>query len=525
MPAHDSELLQTVKTLVQRFGARIVSDADNFQATLADWVDESDTGRAGLLVDAVRTGALDQLQRSMSVAGSDPAVAVAQASQMLQRQRGGTDAGSAHWAVALLGAGLGIVPEHLIASGPPAGGPPQPPLPVPPHPGPGQGPGPIPNTDETINIPQGGDTAPTPPLPLPIPSRSGISGKVVAIIAGALAVLVGATIALVVVLGGGDDDKDKPKADASPSESAEPERITTDVTTVAKHFAALGNLVSASNCRSEDLQEGFSERVVCSFAGFEVHLAEAIDAETLEIHRAEATKADGTPLLTSTSSNDRASVTQVVYQANGDAPYPDGGTRLYWDSSDSLQSGSVVVDSQKTGAQDLRTWYDNIGGPIAAAPFAGIEPFKNVDLYVFYKRHEYAVDPTTCKASPSSARDYDYLEYVSCDATDGFQYAEFSIAENLREERSGLPKRSNEEDQYALKYDGAYSHFERQTNNGIYRVYLACYKDRCSADNDFYTWGYKDDEDMAGVLNLYSLDGDINTAKMFSQLGLEAGNS
>lgn len=87
MPVQDSDLLQTIETLVEQFGVRSVTDADDFRAILADWVDAEDAAQARLLVDAVRLGALDLLRHSISVAGSDPEIAVAQAAEFLQKYK------------------------------------------------------------------------------------------------------------------------------------------------------------------------------------------------------------------------------------------------------------------------------------------------------------------------------------------------------------------------------------------------------------------------------------------------------
>ena len=533
-----SSLHEAVKTLTQRFGTGIVSNADNFSAVLEDWAEEGDAAQAALLVDAVRYGALEQLQRVMAVPGSDATAAVNQAAEHMVSRRGGTDPSSARWAVAVLGSALNLVPESLVAA--PAGGPPPPHPPSPPPPPPHLG---DLSNGQPVTVPggplQGGGpwtpggamVPPTPPYLGPGPSGYATkSRKTFWIVLGsAVAVLavIGGVLA-VVVAGGGDDDKNPDPDNTSktpptspsttqPPTPSEPERITTDVLTVAQHFSSLGNLSNASSCRSEVLTTGYKEIVVCSYSDYDVRLAETADQATLDAESAPFQHPVVEPDLSSATTGPAGTFAQLIYNDTGDGDFPLGATELYWNSMATLMSASVVNADQNPSANAMREWYNSVGSQIPAPAF-DIAPFVNVDLYLWANRNDSTYQPGTCEVDKDLAREFKLNEYVRCDGTEGFSTATFSVTDNLSAYREdSLPERSNTDDNFVLKYQGAYTYPPSNHREGIYRIYLAC-SDPCEVDEDVYTWGYVDDDDTGTVIDLYSF-GSADTKAMKEALG------
>jgi len=339
------------------------------------------------------------------------------------------------------------------------------------------------------------------------------------VLASVLAVvLVAGVIVAVLLVGGGDSDDDKadPVESKSPSPT-EPERITTDVMSVASHFAGLGNFGSAASCRSEALSPGVTEAVVCGFGKYEVRLSEYAEQTGLDAQRATVAAPTQAPDLSSTATTATGTFSQLIYRDTGEDAYPDGATQLYWDSSGALQSAMVLNPDQNPTSQRLRDWYNEIGAPVAAPPFEGIAPFTNVDLYLYSEKYEYAIDRQTCKADKAQAREYDLVEYVECDATDGFFFAAFELPENLGDYRGTLPDRDDED--YIFKYGDAYTRGDDNRTEGIYRVYVGCV-DPCDTAETLYTWGYVDDVDTATMFELYSNTGDGDADKMRDQIGL-----
>jgi hypothetical protein len=114
MTDQPSHLPSELRTLVKRYGTRVLEDADGLRATLDDFLDEGSAapGEVNLLVDAVRFGSLDRL-RTLVGQGADPSAATADVGQALAQRRGG-DAESAYWACAVLGYAAELLPGELI---------------------------------------------------------------------------------------------------------------------------------------------------------------------------------------------------------------------------------------------------------------------------------------------------------------------------------------------------------------------------------------------------------------------------
>ncbi len=110
MPLHTE-----LHTLVGRYGAEVLADADGLRATLDDFLDEdaASPGEINLLVDAVRLGAYERLI-SMLDNGAEPRPAVRAAGEALAHDRGGADLRSAQWACAVLGFAAGRIPPEVV---------------------------------------------------------------------------------------------------------------------------------------------------------------------------------------------------------------------------------------------------------------------------------------------------------------------------------------------------------------------------------------------------------------------------
>lgn len=104
------QLHERLYALRSTLGAQVFEDADNFRATLDDFLGEGDatTGDINLLVDAVR---LDAYRRMIGMieSGAEPRAAVEAAGALLARERGGADLVGSRWACALLGYAVGRV--------------------------------------------------------------------------------------------------------------------------------------------------------------------------------------------------------------------------------------------------------------------------------------------------------------------------------------------------------------------------------------------------------------------------------
>lgn len=185
----------------------VFSDAAAFRGALDDYLDEgtASAGTINLLTDAVRLGALDQLQ-SMLASGASPESAVASAGERLARDRGSRDTMGSQWACSVLGYALGGVPLDLVT-------------------------GLVPDASTQEPSPYGGATAVRPPPSAPPPpppappsnpwaappaekkSRTGLIVGIVAVVL--LLVIGGGTVAAVALLGGDDEE---PSADDPSSE-------------------------------------------------------------------------------------------------------------------------------------------------------------------------------------------------------------------------------------------------------------------------------------------------------------------
>jgi hypothetical protein len=104
-----------VRDVVDQLGVGVLDDADNFRGVLDDVLDEdvAEVGQVNLLTDAVRFGAVDQLERLLDSA-ADPGMAVATVGEAFGRVRGGADPRAAGWACAVLGFAIGRVPEDVV---------------------------------------------------------------------------------------------------------------------------------------------------------------------------------------------------------------------------------------------------------------------------------------------------------------------------------------------------------------------------------------------------------------------------
>ncbi len=107
MALHDQ-----IHQLVSTMGPRVLSDSDELRAALDDYLAEgtASTGEINLLVDAVRLGAFDQLQRAVAEEAA-PSAAIEQAGEKLAYARGSADRDGASWACAVLAYAAGLVSE------------------------------------------------------------------------------------------------------------------------------------------------------------------------------------------------------------------------------------------------------------------------------------------------------------------------------------------------------------------------------------------------------------------------------
>lgn len=106
-----SDARHELRLLVERFGPRVLEDAEELRSLLDDVLEEdSSPAETNLLVDAVRYGAVDKL-RSLIEHGAGHA-AVTSAGGFLAARRGATDERSAVWACEVMGHALGILPDQ-----------------------------------------------------------------------------------------------------------------------------------------------------------------------------------------------------------------------------------------------------------------------------------------------------------------------------------------------------------------------------------------------------------------------------
>jgi hypothetical protein len=114
MTDQPSHLPSELRTLVKRYGTRVLDDADGLRATLDDFLDEgtASPGDVNLLIDAVRFGSLPRLETLLGE-GAEPSAATADVAAALAQRRGG-DAESAYWACAVLGYAAELLPGDLI---------------------------------------------------------------------------------------------------------------------------------------------------------------------------------------------------------------------------------------------------------------------------------------------------------------------------------------------------------------------------------------------------------------------------
>jgi hypothetical protein len=109
-----ADLPSELRTLVDRYGAQVLDDADGLRAILNDFLDEDiSPGDVNLLVDAIRFGALTRL-RALLDQGAEPDAVIADVAGGLAERRGG-DTESAAWACEVLGYAAYLLPADRNA--------------------------------------------------------------------------------------------------------------------------------------------------------------------------------------------------------------------------------------------------------------------------------------------------------------------------------------------------------------------------------------------------------------------------
>ena len=108
-----ADLPSELRTLVDRYGAQVLDDADGLRATLNDFLDDDiSPGDVNLLVDAVRFGALVRFGTLLDQ-GAETDAALTDVAEGLAQRRGG-DVESAYWACAVLAYAADLLPADRI---------------------------------------------------------------------------------------------------------------------------------------------------------------------------------------------------------------------------------------------------------------------------------------------------------------------------------------------------------------------------------------------------------------------------
>jgi hypothetical protein len=456
---------EELRTLVNRYGNRVLDAADDLRATLDDFLEvgQATPGEINLLVDAVRLGAYQQLL-SMLAHGADPRAAVEGAGARLAEDRGGEQR-SASWACATLGYAVGRVPEAVVLSylaqqpsrGSVAAPPPVPgqygpnpaqtasgtgvPPPQPPHAG--QPPAYAPSAASAPTQAPGYAPAAAPsgagnPWEPPAPPASGAGSRRNVLIGAGAAVAALAVVGVVaaVVLGGGDEPQG---ADASttttPTQTVETFDPTFSPEELTESYSALGEKVGegADSCERSEPEDGQSELVRCTYSQLEVLFATYVDESALEDARSGIEEeATAQTYEIDTAKEDDSGTWHRVSDPTLDE------TWMYWDSTDALQSAYVsdTTDDLPTRAAD--TFFDQRGAADATRVFPDpVAPFESAALWEMAQ--DYVGDQAGSRAvadcEPSKLYEGD-LESISC--TDGdytmFFYLKDSI-ESLDAER------------------------------------------------------------------------------------------
>jgi hypothetical protein len=213
------ELHEALYELGLTSGRTVFDDADLLRAALDDYLDEgaASTGDINLLVDAVRLGAFRMMLTTID-SGAEPTRAIEAAGELLARDRGTSDVTATRWACAVLGFAVGKVSatdvrrfdrhatQHRPALPPPA----TTRAPMPPPMSPPPGPPPAAPVMSGPPTPAGYPTAGYPAAPQPAKRRAWLVPAIV----GAVLVVVGAILAVVLLTGGEPEET----ADDEPTE-------------------------------------------------------------------------------------------------------------------------------------------------------------------------------------------------------------------------------------------------------------------------------------------------------------------
>ncbi len=392
-----------LQTLVRRYGAEVLADADGLRASLDDFLDEgvASPGEINLVVDAVRLGAYERLI-SMLEHGAEARPALQTAGESLARERGGADVRSAVWACAVLGFAVGRVPADLVV------GPPGPDLPGSPDPEP---PGDQTVRRQTGAPPEGtGGLQPTwgsgwqsgepPDGSAPLTSK-GSAWLPVGIVAAVVVVVAVAVTGFVLARGNGSPTATvSTSAVTTPTVSADPETggsgattppptktpppdTTVSVPVVRADYAALGSNVTrgANTCQRRSPGTGEADRVTCAFHQLEAEFVTYDSVGALARQRRQV----------------RASLSEPDQRRNADGYYflasGGGTTTLYWDSTTDQMSAYLEADETILAPQAARTWFDQRGDtPVSRPRTHPREPFRSDDLYEFATSTRYVTD-------------------------------------------------------------------------------------------------------------------------------------
>jgi hypothetical protein len=407
---------EDLRTLVTRYGERVLDVADDLRATLDDFLEEGQAtpGEINLLVDAVRLGAHEQML-SMLTHGADPRAAVEGAGARLAEDRGG-DQRSASWACATLGFAVGRVPEALVlayrSQQPAPGTPPGPPAatsspdyginppaaegPVPPLP-------PAPSSQSPTSAPQQvygltGAPAPTQGPGQPVhpgqtvapgygqawqpPGGSGGGGGrknlLIGLGAAIAAAVVIAIIAVIATSGG-----DSPEADDDPTSPTKPTDTAVDPTfsvdDLATTYGALGSTIDAGaeSCERSEPEEDETEVVTCTYEQLEVVFTTYTDEAALDDTRSdieEEASAQSFDLDHAKTSD--TGTFQMVSDTTLDV------TWMYWDSTEALQSAYVSDTIDDLPSRAANAFFDQRGEADATRVFPEpVAPFESPALW------------------------------------------------------------------------------------------------------------------------------------------------
>lgn len=386
-----------LRVLLSQHGEGVLRSGEDLRGVLDDYFAESDlsVGQLNLFVDAVRMHALDRLQ-GLLAQGADPHTAVDAVGGELARDRSG-DPRTAKWAVAALGYALGSVPEEVVLAyqggrdQPEAGATPQDTggseatapretpatQPVPP---------PSPSSAPTIQaapaatalapasgfstVPARGPVRPAGSPPgRPTPARRWI------VLLTALAV---AAILGVVIVALNQDDSPSGSDDTSDAPSGEPDQAV-EASTLASTYATLGSAVAddVDECADAGTSDDTAQKVKCYYRDLEVVYTTWADGASLTRRRDRllAELEEGGGVAESSTSG------QGTYLLLSDEDKD--VTWLYWDSTETLQSGYLEAPRSQLSAQGARDWFDQRGSDAAVRvlPVDVPEPFSSPFLW------------------------------------------------------------------------------------------------------------------------------------------------